>query len=551
MKFYKDTNGYFVVGNQIIPNGTCRLVFTDTNVKAVSVETDKDVIENTLITSLQKSDGSTYVSLTELLAAVGDFFVKAALVAADSQLLTGLTPAQLPISTATQTALNGKKPYHGIVARPVGVTNPLPSSISTTTFTLSGTTTPVTYYYQGTQVIVNTDKTVQLNGGVSAPAGVYFIYFNAATGNLVADGFPGISDTSNVLIATVTWNGSDYGLVSDERHAYNRDTQWHEWAHDTIGTRYESGIALTHNGGTGAAATFAVTAGSIHDEDIHFVINAQTTGRLFWQTDASTYTFNKVLSSIPGYLGANNRPNVVNSTGYVVTQVTSASDRYVNVFVYAATDLSGSIYFVTETVTNAIALQGGYTSLANARAVGFPNLVASGLSPELKPIYRLIWRADGVLQAITTADDYRNVSSVPQGGGSTSVPTASVIPITTPTGTLAANQQAFDDEIASIFYGRNITPAAYDLDLSLGENFTKTYVNGNVFTLRNPTVGKTFRLFLSGGTVLTTPTFYTPGAVAYTTTWMASTLASDYNGTANVLYCEIRSAGTLNLFWGE
>lgn len=102
-----------------------------------------------------------------------------------------------------------------------------------------------------------------------------------------------------------------------------------------------------------------------------------------------------------------------------------------------------------------------------------------------------------------------------------------------------------------VFYGRGVLLDDYDLDLSLGENFTKVYVDGNSFTLSNPTIGKKFRLFLSGGTTLTTPTFYIPAGAAYTTTWMASTLAADYNGTANVLYCEIRSAGTINLFWGE
>ena len=51
MKFYKHADGYFVIDNQIIPSGTCRLVFSDTTVKAVSIQTNKDVIENTLIAS--------------------------------------------------------------------------------------------------------------------------------------------------------------------------------------------------------------------------------------------------------------------------------------------------------------------------------------------------------------------------------------------------------------------------------------------------------------------------------------------------------------------
>lgn len=83
MKFYKHADGYFVIDNQIIPSGTCRLVFSDTTVKAVSIQTNKDVIENTLITSLEKENGTSYSSLSDLLTDIGNFFVNAAQVAAD------------------------------------------------------------------------------------------------------------------------------------------------------------------------------------------------------------------------------------------------------------------------------------------------------------------------------------------------------------------------------------------------------------------------------------------------------------------------------------
>jgi hypothetical protein len=98
--------------------------------------------------------------------------------------------------------------------------------------------------------------------------------------------------------------------------------------------------------------------------------------------------------------------------------MTGAVNRFINVFVYATSDLHTPLYFVTETVSAATASANGYTSLTNARAIPFPNLAGTGISPELKPIYRLIWRADGVLQAIdTTLDDYRTVSSLPMSAG--------------------------------------------------------------------------------------------------------------------------------------
>jgi hypothetical protein len=288
--------------------------------------------------------------------------------------------------------------------------------------------------------------------------------------------FPGIGYTANVILAIVMWNGSDYGLVSDERHSYTRCTDWHEWAHDTVGVRYESGLTLTHNSGTGNAATFATTAGAIHDEDIDFSIGASSSfptanaGRLLYQTGATTFTFVNATATTPGYLGANQRPNVVNSTGYVLTQVPSATNRYVNVFVYATTDNHTPIYFFTETVTNTIAGQGGYTSLANARAIPFPNLSGKGLSPELKPIYRLIWRADGVLQAIdTTQDDYRLVTSLPQAAGSVST-TASAVSFN-PSGNIIATtvQTAIEElDVEKALLAGDVAQSFGALNIELG-----------------------------------------------------------------------------------
>ena len=51
---------------------------------------------------------------------------------------------------AKATALGNKKPWHGVVARPVGAANPLPTTITTTTFTLSATANPISYYFNGT-----------------------------------------------------------------------------------------------------------------------------------------------------------------------------------------------------------------------------------------------------------------------------------------------------------------------------------------------------------------------------------------------------------------
>jgi hypothetical protein len=180
---------------------------------------------------------------------------------------------------------DGKQPFHGVLARPV-VGSPLPTALTTSTFTLAATAYPITYYYNGKPVLVNTNQTCTL--GV---AGLYFIVFNAALGTLLAvTTRPAIAFTDNVTIATVLWNGTDYGLVSDERHSYDDNLPWHAWAHKNIGCVYNSGLALTASG-SGATSTLSLAAGEVDDEDIQFVIGPQTTCRQFWATAAGVLAF--------------------------------------------------------------------------------------------------------------------------------------------------------------------------------------------------------------------------------------------------------------------
>lgn len=402
-----------------------------------------------------------------------------------TQAATSTVPGYL--TAADWSTFNNKVYLHGVDTRPVGANNPLPANLTTPLFTLGTLANPLNYYYIGTLVPVAVNKTVILNDGTGPSAtsgvlvvgnhykittyvagdnftnvatglegttnttgftftatgttpttwsngstvqrvgmpGIYYIYFNGSTGNILQGGHPGISSTSNVILASVTWNGTDYGLINDERHNASRNTAWHQWAHDTIGVRYQSGITLTASG-TGATATLATTLGEIHDEDIDFVVNAGTTCRHFWQTGATTFAFDKVASARPFKYGANNRPVYANSSSsYALTELPSANNRFLNFFYYVTTDLSCPIYMFVETATSAAVLN-GYTSLANARAIPFPNLTGLGISVELKPIYRLIVDGAGLVQTITAADDYRTVSSLPQAAGTVSTTAASV-----------------------------------------------------------------------------------------------------------------------------
>ena len=332
---------------------------------------------------------------------------------------------------ATQHYPDGADPvnshaYHGVVSRTVIA--PLPISLSTTTFTLSCGTTPLTYYNNAIPHVVNTDQSTVLSGA----AGLYFIYFDAAGTLVNSTTFPGLSAaTDNVLIASVTWNGSNFGIVNDERHGYDRDTAWHTWAHNTIGTRYGAGLAFSFAGTTNLNTTFSVSLGNIYDEDINFSIPTSTTCRIWRQTSAGAYSLVTQSSTLP-YLYSAGLQAVRSDTFALVT--ITASNRYFNVFLYGTSDVDKPIHAFVETVP--VANVAGYTSVANARLASIPSLAQVRLSPEYKILYRLVVNGAGLIQTPVAADDYRNASVLPAGGVASSTASSVSYTPTAPDGSL-------------------------------------------------------------------------------------------------------------------
>jgi len=303
----------------------------------------------------------------------------------------------------------GKKEYHGILER--ATVAPLPTNLTTNTFILSTGTTPLTYYRKGVKTVVSTNKTITLAG----TAGLYYIYFNDDVGTLVnSTVFPGLNG-DNVLLSYVYWNGSNYGIVYDERHSSTRDIDWHTWAHNTVGCRYRSGLDFAFAGNVVGNTTFSISAGEINDEDIQFATGIQTTARIWYQSSASTYAFDTTVSTTP-YKHNGTGIQAVNSAGYGLVTIT-ASNRYFNYWVYGTTSNLAPTHIFCETTSTI----GGYTSVNNARAVVPPSLSAFGLSPEYKLLYRVVVNGAGLVQTPTKGDDYRTVATV----------SGSVIPSTT------------------------------------------------------------------------------------------------------------------------
>lgn len=302
--------------------------------------------------------------------------------------------------------------YHGFVNR-TDSTMTWTDSTPDRTLTITGT---YTYYYQGNKIVVSTSKAAQITN----TTGLWYFYFNSAGVLTASQSFP--SFTTTVICAMGFWNGTTLTLY-DERHGYQRNLDMHAYLHNTVGARYGSGLALTTAGAAGTA-TFSVATGSIWDEDLQFSTSAPaTSGRIWYQTGATTWTFDSTPSTVPfRWNGATSRVQYVSvAGGYVVSD--ASTGRYVNVWVYCAPNVATPIKFMIETLATAT---GGYTTVAGARAVAPPNLSAMGLYPEMKLLYRLVVRGDGEIQPAVTADDYRNSSVLPSGGTPSST-AASVI----------------------------------------------------------------------------------------------------------------------------
>lgn len=78
VKFYKDLDGNWHLGDKIIPAGTCWIDYDESNdIKIVSLYDSKDIKFEGAFTSLVKEDGTNYASIAAMLSTNSDFFVEA------------------------------------------------------------------------------------------------------------------------------------------------------------------------------------------------------------------------------------------------------------------------------------------------------------------------------------------------------------------------------------------------------------------------------------------------------------------------------------------
>ncbi len=252
----------------------------------------------------------------------------------------------------------------------------------------------------GVKFNINTTRSVAITNDNA----LNYVYFDT-TGTLQMSGSPWSIVSDNVPVAIVHKAGTSY-IIGDERHHMDRNRPLHEWAHDTIGARWQSG-----GQGTFTATTMSIAAVAIHDEDIDYTVaTPQTTCWVMYRTVAGTsMTFMATPSVVP-YNSAAGIPQYDNAG--VPSNI--SNNQWGVYWVYATTYTSPSIVSVLSWQN--------YSSLSSAQTSSAPTLPLT--TAEWKLLYRVIYQRNGGSATFVQADDYRIVSTGPANGTGGSSATA-------------------------------------------------------------------------------------------------------------------------------
>ncbi len=261
----------------------------------------------------------------------------------------------------------------------------------TRVFTISPASGSYTYYYKNSRVEKSGSDTLTIP---NTSGQLNFIYFDSA--GTLQQSVSAWDLSIHVPVATVYWNGSE-GVIGEERHGIGMDYSTHEYLHNTIGTRYASGLA-----GTFTNTTFSISAGSFYDEDLKFDTSTQTTAHVLYRSGGSfTYTTaqSQYWYSSGGSIQYDNAGTVTAVTG----------TNYVAYWIFATDDPTTPIYSLMG--------QRQDTTIANARTNNTFVSLSFGTLPfkEMKLLYRVILRKSGATATYQEAQDYRSTSNVSSG----------------------------------------------------------------------------------------------------------------------------------------
>jgi hypothetical protein len=265
------------------------------------------------------------------------------------------------------------------------------------TYTLTLTASSDSIWESGVEYTIDT-LTKALTVAQEAVSGIYWFWITAPGGvpqlnaGITKPGF------DKCLVATVYWNTTtNKGILADERHWFGRDRYTHEYLHETVGTRFASGLA-----GTFTDTTFSIDTGGIFDEDLAITFAAPMTtcnvlyhnGDADWKWDAAATSVFKVVGGGDNNLRYNSGNNLA----------TVSNNKYVNCWVFISNDVTSPVFSVIGTAE--------FNTIALARASNVPNL-GSLISAESKLIYKVTYQNNGGTPDYIEATDYRSSSNLP------------------------------------------------------------------------------------------------------------------------------------------
>lgn len=259
------------------------------------------------------------------------------------------------------------------------------------TFTITGSHD---IYIRGVKYTKSTNS-IQL----ADTTGLHWVYYDKSgtlTENIT---FPGFDVP---LMGTIYWNttpGFDKGLFGEERHGLSMDYATHEYLHNTVGSRYKSGLA-----GTFDDTTLSIAIGAWQDEDLeHIISSPETTCNILYKNGSANWEWDAAQTVYYKLNGANLRYNDGNNLA------DASANRYIAMWIFITNDLTTPI----------VALMGQRQDvlLADARANNTYESLALGELPfeEMKVLFRVILRNTGTPPTWTEDQDLRSVSNLPGG----------------------------------------------------------------------------------------------------------------------------------------
>ena len=309
---------------------------------------------------------------------------------------TGATGA---VNLGSQTITTSGIGTFGSVAIPTLFTNTTePTGFVDKTATLSFATSTRIFTITGNHdIYINGVKTTKATASttIADTTGMHWVYYDSVGTLSESTTQPGFDVP---LIATVYWNTTiDKALLGEERHGIIMDGATHHLLHNTVGTRYESGLT-----GTFSNATTSITAGVIDDEDLEHSIGIQTTVDIIYKNGAADFEW--ITGQTKYYIedtGSDILYNNGNATGTV------GANNYVCYWIFATNATSSPIVSLMGQRTD--------TTITDARANCKYESLTLGTLPyqEMKLLYRVILRNDAT--PYEEAQDLRSISNLPAG----------------------------------------------------------------------------------------------------------------------------------------